>query len=331
MYLSNSASVALAMAPTAMSASSCTVLFFAPKTCRKACIIWSACGLTCAPSLHVITCRQPQSSPCSSLCASRSSAVSSCIAKVASSLCRMTGSSCSTLPAVSSAELVSTVFSASYADVRRLPSAASGRSVQASSARARSTNGPLRSLVALSRVASHCSARLCSARHTLLATRGWSLSPRKSAPSTSGGSPGCGVRSMRPHISGAMKVMCSSQMRAIVHAAVSRTCTFASFSSPIITGIACATSGCSSEGAGPSRMEPKARVAASRRCQSAEPMCAPMKVITGCTTRSCETRATRARQVAAAMARFQLSSASSSCLHSASSSSGTRAGTAPRA
>ena len=33
------------------------MLFFAPKTCRKACIIWSVCGLTCAPSLHVITCR----------------------------------------------------------------------------------------------------------------------------------------------------------------------------------------------------------------------------------------------------------------------------------
>mmetsp|Transcript_15375 Transcript_15375/g.31091 ORF Transcript_15375/g.31091 Transcript_15375/m.31091 type:complete len:287 (-) Transcript_15375:1139-1999(-) len=286
MYLSNSPSVALAMAPTAMSASSCTVLFFAPKTCRKACIIWSACGLTAAPSLHVITCRQPQSSPCSSLCASRSSAVSSCIAKVASSLCRITGNSCSTLGVVSSAELVSTVLSASYADERKLCSVASGRSVQASRARAKSTNGPLRSLVASMRVASHCSARLCSAKHTLLATRGWSFSPRNSAPSTSGGSPGCGVRSIITHISGWMKVMWCSQIRAIVHAAVSLTCTCGSFSSPIITGIAWAMSGASSEGAGPSRMEPKASVAASRRCQSAETMCAWMKVITGCTTKS---------------------------------------------
>ena len=63
----------VAMAPTDMSASSCTVEFFALSTWRKACINWSAHGTAAGPSFWVITWRVPHSKPCNSICASRSS------------------------------------------------------------------------------------------------------------------------------------------------------------------------------------------------------------------------------------------------------------------
>ena len=134
--------------------------------------------------------------------------------------------------------------------------------------------------------------------------------------------------------------MWCSQMRAIVHAAVSRTCTCGSFISAIMTpGCAAAvgfiarlTSSCSAPSDGPSRIEPKASVDASRRCQSGDWMCASTKAMTGATTASRAERAQPSRHVADAVAMFHESSSStsSSCLHSASSSSGTSVGTAPR-
>mmetsp|Transcript_20361 Transcript_20361/g.34694 ORF Transcript_20361/g.34694 Transcript_20361/m.34694 type:complete len:334 (+) Transcript_20361:676-1677(+) len=194
MYFSKPASVALATAPTAMRASSCTVEFFAPKTCRKSIIIWSHRGIASGPSFCVTTCSVPQSSPCSSFCRSRSCASSGWILHDSSSLCMISGAICLMCSRVSCAALVRVVFSASYAEQRRLFSAPSGRCVHSSSAFARSTKSAERMLLGSLRRSSQCSARLCSAQQTLLATRGWSLSPARSTPSCSGGMPGCSGR-----------------------------------------------------------------------------------------------------------------------------------------
>mmetsp|Transcript_58266 Transcript_58266/g.126549 ORF Transcript_58266/g.126549 Transcript_58266/m.126549 type:complete len:272 (+) Transcript_58266:1126-1941(+) len=228
MYFSKPASTAFAIAPTAMSASSCTVEFLEAKTWMKSSIILSAKGTTRSLSFCVITWREPQSSPCSSDCASRSSLETICMRKVCSSLWQIAGSSCSMRGFVSSAALASVVLSASYADERRLCSPASGRSVQTRSARASSTKRPESTLVGSSRVSSQCSARLCSAQHTLFATRGSSLKPVSSTPSLSGVSPGCSGRVIICHCSALMLRMWCSQMRPMVHAAVSLTCTLLS-------------------------------------------------------------------------------------------------------
>mmetsp|Transcript_43629 Transcript_43629/g.141604 ORF Transcript_43629/g.141604 Transcript_43629/m.141604 type:complete len:405 (-) Transcript_43629:821-2035(-) len=332
MYFSNSDSTAFATAPTAMSASSCTVEFLEPKTWRKSCMRRSAISRSSWPSFCVTTCSVPHSSPCSSFCASRSSLETICIAKDCSSRPAMTGSSWAMWALVSSAALVSVVFSASYAETRRFRSPASGRSVQASSARARSTKRGESTFVGLLRVSSQCSARLCSAEHTLAATRGSSLSPASSTPSASGGSPGCSARVICCHCSAVIARMWCSHTRPMVHAAVSLTWTDASRISRIIRLSASAMYGCSAFGDGPSRMEPKASVAASRRRQSVAVMWRSMKGVTYCTTSSSTTCATRARQVAAAIATFHVSSSSSSssCFVRPSSSSGVRKAAAPR-
>ena len=234
---------------------------------------------------------------------------------------------------VSSAAFVSVVLSASYAEQRRLCSPASGRSVVESSARARSTKSGESTFVAAERVPSQWSARLCSAQHTLFATRGSSFSPIISTPSLSGGSPGCSVRTICCQCACEMLWMWCSQMRPIVHAAVSFTGTLGSRISLIITSIACCMYGTRIVSDGPSRIEPNESVAASRRRQSADVMCFSMYGITCGTTSSCTVCATRARHVDAAIDMSHASSSSSSSsvfLHRPSSSSGTRNGTAPR-
>mmetsp|Transcript_19594 Transcript_19594/g.45050 ORF Transcript_19594/g.45050 Transcript_19594/m.45050 type:complete len:243 (-) Transcript_19594:1570-2298(-) len=148
MYLSKLDSVALAMAPTAMSASSWTVEFLDANTCKNNSIMRSAKGTERSASFAVTTCSEPQSSPCSSVWASRSSAETICMAKVCSSLWQIAGSNCSMWPMASRAALVMVVLSASYAEMRKLCSLASARSAHASSARASSTKRLESTLVA---------------------------------------------------------------------------------------------------------------------------------------------------------------------------------------
>mmetsp|Transcript_19167 Transcript_19167/g.47891 ORF Transcript_19167/g.47891 Transcript_19167/m.47891 type:complete len:277 (-) Transcript_19167:191-1021(-) len=124
----------------------------------------------------------------------------------------------------------------------------------------------------------------------------------------------------------------NSKMRPMVHAVVSFTCALASFMALSRNGSAWDATGASLSGSGPSRMEPNAKVAASRLRHSVLEMLAWMYGMTWSTTGSCTHVATSPRQVPPAMARFHASSPSSSwsssCLVRHSSSMGTSMGSA---
>ena len=189
MYLRNSPSVALATAPTAISASSWTVVFF-PR--RRAGGRPPSSGRSAAPlsrPIRVATCSVPDSRPCSSIWLSRSSFDTIWSEKVASRRVMMMGNRWRIASFVSSAELVTVVFSASYADVRRFCVAASARSVHESSACAIAMNCVDSGFDGRSRWSSQCSAKLWIARQTLAATRGWSSSPLHSTPRVAGPRP----------------------------------------------------------------------------------------------------------------------------------------------
>ena len=124
----------------------------------------------------------------------------------------------------------------------------------------------------------------------------------------------------------------NSNTRPMVHAVVSRTCGFSSLVALSRNGRACAATGESLFGSGPSRMEPNANVAASRRRHSPCEMFWWMNGRTWGTMWSLTHVATRLRHVPPAIATFHASSPSStwssSCFVSVSRSIGTRCGRA---
>mmetsp|Transcript_9466 Transcript_9466/g.18914 ORF Transcript_9466/g.18914 Transcript_9466/m.18914 type:complete len:218 (-) Transcript_9466:990-1643(-) len=194
---------------------------------------------------------------------------------------------------------------ASYAFGRRFASSQSWRSVTCTRTWRRPSKKGLRAFDALPSSTGTCMARLWIAKHAWADTLGLSVISTALRPSTRGW-----------NASGGTELAWSSQMRPRVQAVVSLTMVWGSLRAPMKNPTAWLTYWPMEAWLGPSRMEQKAMVLASRNLQSSLLMYWRTKGMTTGTTLSFTVSATRLRHVEAAIERFQMlssRSASSSC------------------
>mmetsp|Transcript_11625 Transcript_11625/g.31693 ORF Transcript_11625/g.31693 Transcript_11625/m.31693 type:complete len:381 (-) Transcript_11625:1093-2235(-) len=326
---------AYANEPTASIASSCTVALRWLKMRSRVSMIWSAqfmiAGFVPSSSLSfcMMTCSTPHSWPCTSACFSRASAVPAGSSKVLWISGSTTPMSCATTSKVSLEAARTRSLMASNALIWTLEcSWCVWRWAQCSSAAMVSLkNGDMGEVPPS--LPWKPMARWEMAQLTRYAT--WASSLRDSMRTAM-----MGGRVSWVMMAGSMSWACrNSKMRPMVQAVVSLTEGWGSFMAWSKKPSACLTVSANAKGWGPSRMEPYAKVAASRKCQSAGVVCllmlAVMKGMTMGTMSSWTTRAAKPRQVPAAIEMFQLVSSSScpsSCFSSISSRMGTRWGAA---